>query len=108
MKMLCRAITLALGTVGFVASAHSATYVVTANGNSFDNKLARKIEAAGGTITARLPQIGVAVVQSDNADFVTRAGRTPGVRSVVEDVVLQFEVPPNTETIDENYGNPPS
>ena len=108
MKMLCRAITLALGTVGFVASAHAATYVVTANGNSFDSKLARKIEAAGGTITARLPQIGVAIVQSDNADFVTRAGRTAGVRSVVEDVVLQFDVPPNTETIDENYGNPPS
>ncbi|HSM10808.1 MAG TPA: S8 family serine peptidase [Lysobacter sp.] len=99
---------MALGTVGFVASAHAATYVVTANGNAFDSKLAGKIEAAGGTITARLPQIGVAIVQSAEADFAARAGRTAGVRSVVEDVVLQFEVPPSTETIDETYGNPPN
>ena len=108
MNMLGRAITLALGTVGFVASAQAATFVVTANGNSFDSKLAAKIVAAGGTITARLPQIGVAIVESGDARFVSRASRTPGVRSVVEDVVLQFDVPPNTETIDENYGNPPS
>ena len=108
MNLLGRAITLALGTVGFVASAQAATFVVTANGNSFDSKLAHKIEAAGGTVTARLPQIGVAIVESNDANFISRAGRVPGIRSVAQDIVLQFDVPPNTETIDENYGNPPS
>ena len=108
MKMLCRAITLALGTVGFVASAHAATYVVTANGNSFDNKLASKIEAAGGTITARLPQVGVAIVESDRSDFATRAARTPGVHSAVEDIALQFELPEGKETIQASFANPPN
>lgn len=108
MSKLARAITLALGTVGFVASAQAATFVVTANSQAFDSKLASKIEAAGGTITARLPQIGVAIVESSDTGFATRAGRVPGIHSAVQDFVLQFDVPPNNETIDENYGNPPS
>ena len=108
MKMLCQAITLALGAVGFVATAHAATYVVTANGNSFDNHLASRIEAAGGTITARLPQIGVAIVESDHSDFATRAARIPGVHSAVNDIVLQFELPEGKETIEASFANPPS
>ncbi|MGH8077789.1 MAG: S8 family serine peptidase [Lysobacter sp.] len=108
MNLLGRAIALALGTVGFVASAHAASYVVTANSNAFDSQLARKIEAAGGTITARLPQIGVAIVQSSDTGFVTRANRVPGIHSVVQDIVLQFDLPPHTETVDENVGSPPN
>ena len=108
MKILARAIILALGTVGFVATAHAATFVVTANGNGFDNKLASKIEAAGGTITARLPQIGVAIVESGHADFATRAAKIPGVHSAVNDIVIQFELPEGKETIQASFANPPN
>lgn len=108
MSKLTRAIAVAIGSIGFAASAQAATYVVTANAHAFDSQLARKIEAAGGTISARLPQIGVAIVESADSTFSTRASRVPGIRSVVGDVTLQFDVPPNTETIDENYGNPPA
>ncbi|MFC0679517.1 S8 family serine peptidase [Lysobacter korlensis] len=108
MNFLGRAITLALGTVGFVASAQAATFVVTANGSSFDTKLARKVEAAGGKVTARLPQIGVAIVESDDTGFAARASRVAGVHSVAKDVVLQFDVPPDTESVGSDFANPPN
>lgn len=108
MKMLAQAITLALGTVGFAAAAHADTYVVTAKAHSMDTKLARKIEAAGGTITARLPQIGVAIVESDYTDFADRAGRIPGVHSAVSDIVIQFDQPEGEPLLAANFTNPPN
>ncbi|MFC5571503.1 S8 family serine peptidase [Lysobacter yangpyeongensis] len=107
MSNLSRAITVALGTLGFAASAHAATYVVTAKSQNFDTVLARKIEAAGGTITSRLPQIGVAFVQSSDPNFATRAAKVPGVRSAVADVTLQFEQPEPLQ-ISEDFANPPN
>ena len=74
-------------------------------GNSFDSKLARKIEAAGGTITARLPQIGVAIVES-KMRLRHRAGRVPGVRSAVSDLDCSSTCR-RAESIDENFSNPP-
>nr|MDQ3056862.1 hypothetical protein [Pseudomonadota bacterium] len=66
MLKLPRAVGLALGTLVFAAgSAQAETYVVTAKAQSFDSQLARKVEAAGGTITVRLPQIGVVIVEAD-------------------------------------------
>lgn len=108
MKNLSRAILLALGTVGFAASAQAGTYIVTAKAQSFDAKLAHKIEAAGGTITARLPQIGLAVVEADDA-FAKRAGRMPELRSVVPDMVLQFDIPEIAEVdASAHFANPPN
>ena len=107
MTKLNRAIVLALGCFG-AASAHAATYVVTANAQSFDRSLANKVEAAGGRITARLPQIGVAIVESSDAGFALRASRVPGVRSAVADMTLQFDVPQPAAVLEEDYANPPS
>ena len=108
MSKLARAITVALGTIGFAASAQAATFVVTANNLSFDAQLARKVEAAGGTITARLPQIGVAIVESNRSDFAARAGKVPGVRSAVADLTLQFDVPKAESSLVEDFTNPPA
>lgn len=107
MTKLNRAIVLALGCFG-AASAHAATYVVTANTQSFDKSLANKVEAAGGRVTARLPQIGVAIVESDDAGFAVRASRVPGVRSAVADVVLQFDVPESSDVVGPAIANPPA
>ena len=108
MTMLSRAIALAVGSFGIAATAQAATYVVTAKSQSFDTQLARKIEAAGGTITARLPQIGVAVVESNQSTFATRAAKVQGIRSVVSDYVMQFDVPQAQASFEEDYSNPPN
>ncbi|WP_460711182.1 S8 family serine peptidase [Lysobacter terrae] len=108
MSNLSRAIALALGTLGFAASAQAATFVVTAKTQSFDSVLARKIEAAGGTITARLPQIGVAIVESSDPNFGTRAGKVQGVRSAVQDITLQYDIPEAVSEPGEDINNPPN
>lgn len=81
-----------LATALFAGHAHAATYVVQAKGLAFDRVLARKIEAAGGQVLARYPQIGVAIVEAD-ASFGVRARRLAGVESATRDMVLQFEIP---------------
>lgn len=109
MKNLSRAMLLALGTLGFVASAQAGTYIVTANGHSFDNKLVQKVERAGGTVTVRLPQIGVAIVDAPSDDFAVRASHVPGVRSVAKDITLQFTNPENAlEGVETVFTNPPA
>lgn len=107
MTKLNRAIVLVLGCIG-AASAHAATYVVTANTLAFDKSLANKVEAAGGRITARLPQIGVAIVEAPDVGFAVRASRVPGVRSAVADMTLQFDVPEPAAMQEEAYANPPA
>ena len=103
-----RAIGMALGSFVCVSAAQAASYVVVAKGQSFDTQLARRVEAAGGTITARLPQIGVAIVEAGDAGFVARAAKVQGIRSVNEDLVLQFDVPEVHEIADEDYVAPPN
>ncbi|TWI10344.1 S8 family serine peptidase [Aerolutibacter ruishenii] len=107
MNRLARAITLAIGTLGMAATAQAATYVVTANGQAFDSALARKVEAAGGRIASRLPEIGVAIVESDDSAFAARAGKVAGIRSVVSDLSVQFETPVEVSELDPAYANPP-
>ncbi len=108
MSKLARAVSVALVSFGAVASAQAATYVVTAKAQAFDSQLARKIEAAGGTITARLPQIGVAIVESQDAGFAARAAKIPAIRSAVQDIVLQYEIPESTDVVDADFANPPA
>ena len=108
MKKLERAIAVALGSMLCAGAANAATFVVTANSQNFDASLARKIEAAGGRVTARLPQIGVAIVESSDANFQLRAGKVPGIFSVARDVALQFEQPPTTADYEGDYANPPA
>lgn len=107
MLKLGQAISVALCSLACVSAAQAASYVVMARANGFDAQLARKIEAAGGLVTARLPQIGVAVVESSSTDFATRAAKVQGVRSVSKDVTLQFEIPESTQ-LDPDYANPPT
>lgn len=109
MHKLATAIAAAIGTLAFVPAAQAATFIVTAKGHAFDDKLAQRIEAAGGTVTARLPQIGVAIVESDNPNFAKNAGRIKELRSAVADVELQYDIPDIAEVVaDPAYANPPN
>lgn len=108
MSKLARAIAVAFVTIGFAASAQAATYVVSAKSLSFDAQLSRKVEAAGGKITSRLPQIGVIIVQSDDAGFAARASKIPGIRSAVRDVTVQYEMPDVVMDTSADFTNPPA
>ncbi|GGK15184.1 S8 family serine peptidase [Luteimonas terricola] len=93
------------------ASAQAATYVVAANGNGLSAQQQQSISAAGGRITAHLPQIGVAIVESDAAGFAAAASAIPGLASVTADVRLQFDIPDHLSITDgeigPDYANPP-
>lgn len=108
MHTLAKAITAALASFAAVSTAHATTYIVSAKTLSFDSSLAHKIEAAGGTVTARLPQIGVAVVESSDTDFAARAAKVPGVRSAVYDYTFQTDQPEATSVTDADFSNPPN
>lgn len=108
MHKLATAIGAVIGSLVFVSGAHAGTYIVTANSNAFDSKLAKRIEAAGGTVTARLPQIGVAIVESSDPQFTRKAGKVQGIRSAVADLTLQFDIPEIVQMeAGEDYANPP-
>jgi len=107
MHKLAKAVSAAIASFGVIASAQAATYVVTANAQSFDAKLAQKIQASGGTITARLPQIGVAIVESGDANFSSRAAKVAGIRSVVYDYSFKIQESPSMAA-DPQFTNPPA
>lgn len=50
----------------------------------------RSIAEAGGSVLARIPEIGVLVATSSNADFATAAARDPKVSDVGEDLEMQL------------------
>jgi subtilisin family serine protease len=108
MHTFAKAASAAFVSLVAVSTAHAATYVVTSKTLSFDTSLAHKIEAAGGTVTARLPQIGVAVVESADTGFASRAAKVPGIRSAVYDYVFQSEQPEATSVTDADFANPPT
>jgi lantibiotic leader peptide-processing serine protease len=54
---------------------------------------ARQVEAAGGEVRFTVPQIGIAVVKSDDPAFAARAERIPGVRSVVDAGAVRIDRP---------------
>ncbi len=90
------------------ASAQAGTYIVQTNGNALSQSQLTAIAAAGGSVRANLPQIGVAIV--DAADgFQARTAGVSGLRSVTADIAMQFEVP-DAVVQDEgapDYANPP-
>jgi lantibiotic leader peptide-processing serine protease len=80
-------------------------YIVMVNDSG--NNLANRISAAGGTMTAFFPEIRAATAVSTNPNF---ANQVRGVRSVIPDVVYQFDLPPRVAeaiTID-SLGDPPN
>ncbi|MFL6591323.1 MAG: S8 family serine peptidase [Luteimonas sp.] len=108
MHKLAQAITIAIASFAAASTAHAATYIVSSKTLSFDSSLAHKVEAAGGTVTTVIPQIGVAVVESADAGFATRAAKVPGVRSAVYDYVLHSDEPVATSISDADFANPPT
>lgn len=78
-------------------------YIVMANDSGSD--LANRISAAGGVMTSFMPEIRAATAVSSNPNF---ASQIRGVRSVIPDLVYQFDMPRVEEFITiNNVGDPP-
>jgi lantibiotic leader peptide-processing serine protease len=81
------------------------SYLIIATGNSLPAGLAADVEAADGSITNTIPEIGVAAASSSAADFQSRAAEISGVRSVVPNLVRDW-LGPLREPVED--ANPPS
>lgn len=108
MSKLAQAVSAALCTVGMMSAAQAASFVVVAQNESISQKLTTQVQTAGGRISARLPQIGVLLVDADQADFAERVAALSGVRAAFADPQLQFEMP-ETLALDESaFTDPPN
>lgn len=65
-------------------------YIVMASGNALPPSLASEIASYGGTVTGSVPQIGLVFVSASSADFVSKAARISGVRSVIPNATVQW------------------
>jgi subtilisin family serine protease len=85
-------------SVSSVAAGGVSSYVIIGAANALPKNLGEAVQAAGGTLTDTLSQIGVAFASSDDAGFSARAATIAGVSSVVQDMVVQW-VDPNESAI---------
>lgn len=76
------------------------SYVIDFTGMSVPADLASAVAAAGGTLTARMDGIGVAVATSSDRGFAAKAQRIKGVRSITPDLIVQW-LDPNMRTAEE-------
>jgi lantibiotic leader peptide-processing serine protease len=104
--MLAGALVIAL-SVPAAAQPGEREFVLPARGNDLPHGLQRQVEEAGGTVEQTLPQIGVALVSSDEVGFQERAAGIRGVRSVVPDVELQW-IDPEFQRVSAEVGDPPA
>lgn len=92
------------------AGTQGQSYLLMARGNDLPRGLERQVQAAGGSITRTIPEIGLALVQSDNPDFSRAAARLQGINSVLPNVKLQWHDPTSRVAADmsvDNVGDPP-
>ncbi len=81
------------------------SYLIVANGNSLPNNIQALVNAAGGTITNTIPQIGVAVAVSSNPNF---SSQVRGVRAVIPNITVDFGGPENRVALTDDVGSPPN
>ncbi len=68
--------------------------------------LAAKVEAAGGTITGTIPQVGLAFATSSDAGFAANAAEMAGVGSVSPNLMVDWVEP--TQAVASDFGYPPT
>lgn len=66
------------------------SYLLLAQGNKLPGGLAAKVEAAGGSLSGSIPEIGVAFAVSSNPDFRAKASTIAGLESASHDVSTQW------------------
>ena len=72
--------------------------------NSLPSRVDGRINDAGGTILARIPEIGVVAALSSDPDFESKMLRDPSVSEVAEDV--EFAMIPSAERMQVQFADP--
>ena len=70
-------------------AAFPASYVLISN-NTFPADFSARIEAAGGRLSLMVPEIGLAIVESDNPDFRSAGARIAGVQDVARNITMKM------------------
>jgi subtilisin family serine protease len=68
-------------------------YLIVATDNRLPDNLSAAVANSGGKVTGSIPQIGVAIAVSDQADFQQRAGGIAGVQQFLPDEIIE-DAPP--------------
>jgi subtilisin family serine protease len=90
------------------AQATPKAYLLISATNTLPARLAASVAKAGGVLVRSIPEVGVAVAESADANFKAKASKISGLRSVVPDVNLQWISPNEQVELAEDYGNPPT
>lgn len=80
-------------TVLVAAEVQARSYILVAQDAILPPNLEQSVTAAGGRVTMLLPQIGVAVAESDHARFSPTAAGISGLASVLPDISWHAEQP---------------
>lgn len=81
--------------------------IVASSTNSLSAGLEKAVAKAGGVVTLKMPQVGIAVAQSSSTNFKARAAKIPGVKIVLPNLKLQWITPVQQVAFTEEFGNPP-
>ena len=90
------------------SSSSNNSYILMSASNKLPGNLGKSVAAAKGSITNTIPEIGIAVVSSDDPEFASKASKIQGIQSVVPDFEVQGRDPEmKTVKLDGDFGNPP-
>ncbi len=83
-------ILLAGAAAGPGSGAGTRSYLILASESTLPAQLDNAVRAAGGTVTHKLPAIGVAFASSSDAGFAARAARIRGIRSLSPNATIHW------------------
>jgi subtilisin family serine protease len=86
----------------------SNSFILISKNNKLPNKLVKELANADATLEGSIPQIGIALVISDDPDFILKAEKIKGVEAVVPNVTTLYLDPGRkVMSMKADYGNPP-
>lgn len=83
------------------------SYIISGKGNKLPANLEAKVQAAGGVVTNRIDEVGLAVATSSSPNFAQKMGKTAGVSAVMPNLTLQWFDPDARVEFGADFANPP-
>jgi subtilisin family serine protease len=90
-------------SAGAGAGPNPKSYLFLAKGEKLPANIAAQVQAAGGTLTGTIPQVGIAVASTTNADFRAKATK---LGSVIPNLKIELIDPGRSVAAD--FGSPPT
>ena len=85
------------------------SFLIISKANKLPDNFDKDIKLAKGIEKSRIPEIGIAIVESDDPNFASNASKIKGIQSVVPNLTINW-LDPNErhEAIEADFGNPPA